>query len=183
MDVGAVCHPAGQLFSSEASHLQLIGIRSLGLPFGGEVDERGSRVHVELRVGANKVTFSSSVPFRLTLLPSTAKLVQIQGCQTANETYTVWWYLINKPISIQYCLFHWVIGTFFLVWSSMIFCFNVRGRLITIWKTSDPSSKSTDAKKTLLVKALEYRQELARIWYSSSACLHKTNKQTNNLYN
>lgn len=42
---------------------------------------------------------------------------------------------------------------------------------ITIWNTSEPSSKSTMAKKILLVNALEYRQEFARIWYSSSACL------------
>lgn len=49
-----------------------------------------------------------------------------------------------------------------------------REKDLTIWKTSEPSSKSTIAKKILLVNALEYLQEFARIWYSSSACLENT---------
>lgn len=43
---------------------------------------------------------------------------------------------------------------------------------LTIWNTSEPSSKSTMAKNIRLVNALEYRQEFARIWNSSSACLN-----------
>lgn len=60
-----------------------------------------------------------------------------------------------------------------------------RIKCLTIWNTSDPSSKSTDAKKTLLVKAEEKRQELASTWNSSSACLKRKHvlKVTNASWN
>lgn len=47
--ISPVCHPSGQLLSCKASDLQLIGIRPARFPFGWEVEERWSRVHIELQ--------------------------------------------------------------------------------------------------------------------------------------
>lgn len=50
---------------------------------------------------------------------------------------------------------------------------NIKSNLLTIWNTSDPSSKSTIAKNSLLEYIWEYRNELATIVNSSLACLKK----------
>ena len=114
--------------------------------------------------------------------------------------YTLWFYTLCSPYIIFYlalqllCLFfttfffflhlsidwlapplmrrvyHWNCLVGLKAWSLDVWTAG-RKSCLTIWKTSDPSSKSTDAKKTLLVKAEEYRQELASTWNSSSACL------------
>lgn len=49
MDVCPVGHPARQLLRREAAHLQLVGVPPLGLPLGREVNEGGSRIHVQLQ--------------------------------------------------------------------------------------------------------------------------------------
>lgn len=45
MDLGSIGDPSSELFSREASNLQLVGVCALGLSLGRKVDERWGRVH------------------------------------------------------------------------------------------------------------------------------------------
>lgn len=49
LHVGAVGHPAGQLLRCKTPDLQLVGVSPARFPFGREMEESRSRVHVELQ--------------------------------------------------------------------------------------------------------------------------------------
>lgn len=49
LHVSPVCHPSCQLLSCKTSDLQFVGISSARFPFGREMEEGRSRVHVELQ--------------------------------------------------------------------------------------------------------------------------------------
>lgn len=50
IDISSVSHPSSKLLSCKAAHLELIRVTSLGLPFGREINEGWSRIHVQLHV-------------------------------------------------------------------------------------------------------------------------------------
>ena len=54
LHVCAVGDPLGQLLRSKADPLEIEGVCALGLPFGREVHEGGSAVHVELGEGGRE---------------------------------------------------------------------------------------------------------------------------------
>lgn len=49
LHISPVCYPSSQLLSRKASNLQLIGIRPARFPFGWEVEEGWSRIHIKLQ--------------------------------------------------------------------------------------------------------------------------------------
>lgn len=67
MHICPVSHPACQLLRRKATHLQLVGVPSLGLPLGREVNEGGGRIHVQLhgessqRIQPVKGLFSNTI--------------------------------------------------------------------------------------------------------------------------
>lgn len=155
LHVRPVCHPSRQLLSCEASDLQLVGVSPARFAFGREMEEGRSRVHVELQTKEQKYNWNGGRCGYLKTACSQYHQRHQKKCamtQTSNAQKLGKHCDSNQPK----CLYPCARSLPPLIYRSGTACASTRpSKLLTIWKTSDPSSKSTDAKKTLFVKAEE----------------------------